>query len=315
MKVAFVVALGAGLFAACGEPGAAAVADDAAGSEAVDVVGADVWDVASSGDTAEPALDTASPDTLSSDLTDTAEAPDATADVPEQPIEDLGRPTADVEEPVEDTDELPKDVAEPIGDGITDPDDVDTTEPQTSPLAGLVVVNELLIDADTDTLLDPNDDGDLSAVDDEFIELLNVSGGPVDLSGCTIVEQDLPSSPRHTFAVGTLLGSGAAIVVFGGGEAPAPIPGAEFVSATNTDPGFSFGLHLSDSGNQVRLLDATGLEVLTFVYGSVGGHSVPENQSLTRSPDGSGEFLPHTSVDGGAIFSPGTRADGSAFGP
>ena len=38
------------------------------------------------------------------------------------------------------------------------------------------------------------------------------------------------------------------------------------------------------------------------------------NQSVTRSPDLSGNFVLHTEANSnGALFSPGTRTDGSSF--
>jgi hypothetical protein len=106
------------------------------------------------------------------------------------------------------------------------------------------------------------------------------------------------------------------VVIFGGGEAPDPIEGAWFVVAQNSDPGISFGLHLTDAGNRLSLVDAEGLLVDELAYGSAGGPPVPEDESLTRWPDGSGDWVGHGAVaPAGEIFSPGTKVDGSSFGP
>jgi len=200
-------------------------------------------------------------------------------------------------------------------DGVADGGGPDGVADSIGPDATSLVFNEVLIDADTDTMLDPNGDGDLDPVDDEFVEILNVSAEPVDVSGFTLVEQDLPASPRHTFAPGTVLPPGEAIVVFGGGEAPDAVPGAQFVTADNKDAGISFGLHLTDSGNVLHLRDASSQDVAVLEYGSQGGPAVPEDQSLTRFPDGTGDWVPHASVaPAGELFSPGATVSGAAFG-
>ena len=216
--------------------------------------------------------------------------------------------------------DLPPDLGPDIGPEVTpdvSPDlgpDVPLDDPTGSPHAGLVVFNELLIDADTDTLLDPNGDGDLDPTDDELVELVSLSPAPLDLAGWTLVDQDFPATPRHTFAPGTTLAPGHALVVFGGGEAPEDTPGATFVVADNTDTGFAWGLHLTDEGNTLRLLDADGLEVATIAWGTAGGEALPEDQSLTRAPDGHGPWSPHTeAAPDGALFSPGARVDGEPF--
>lgn len=65
---------------------------------------------------------------------------------------------------------------------------------------------------------DPNGDGASDDVEDELLELANVSDATLDLSGVAIVETDFPTLPRHTFANGTVLRAGEAVVVFGGGS-------------------------------------------------------------------------------------------------
>ena len=63
-----------------------------------------------------------------------------------------------------------------------------------------MVVNEALTDASTDG--DPNGDGSLDPMEDEFVELVNVSNETLDLSGWTVIESDWSEwLPRHSFDV------------------------------------------------------------------------------------------------------------------
>ncbi|MBN1770965.1 MAG: lamin tail domain-containing protein [Deltaproteobacteria bacterium] len=182
-----------------------------------------------------------------------------------------------------------------------------------SPLFGRIVFNEVLIDGLAEG--DPNGDGDVDAVEDQFVELVNVDAAPVVLDGCTLVELDLAALPRHTFAEFTLA-AGNAVVVFGGGDAPEATATASFFSANAADPGIPFGLHLSAPADDLMLLDASGLLAARFCYGGTDGCplAAAADESLTRSPERTGDFVPHTTVGAdGAAFSPGTRADGTPF--
>ena len=79
---------------------------------------------------------------------------------------------------------------------------------------------------------DANGDGTVDAMEDEFLELVNVSGVAVNLSGWTLVESDWSTAlPRHTFAQNTELGDGVAAVVFGGGDPPDSTAAVLFASA------------------------------------------------------------------------------------
>ncbi len=195
-------------------------------------------------------------------------------------------------------------------------------DPGDSPLAGAVIVNEVLIDGTVDQ--DANGDGDIDATEDELLELVNVSTVAIDLAGFAIVETDHLSVPRHTFAAGSLLGPGDAIVIFGGGTPSAALemtPHARFLVANAQDPAFSNGLNLDDRGDIVRLLDQELRVVFTFAYGDAcaAGPCWPaeSDRSLTRDPDLTGGFVAHDEAPGaaGAVLSPGTRLDGTSFGP
>lgn len=180
--------------------------------------------------------------------------------------------------------------------------------------AGKIVFNEVLSDGSTD--VDPNggdDSGD--SLEDEFIEFVNVSADPIDLGGFTILEETMPNVPRHTFAPGTMLGPGLAVVVFGGGDAPDATATAMFFVANAADPGLPYGLSLNNDGDAVKLLDAAGALVAEFNYGGDSGLEPAFDESLTRLPDKTGEFVPHSQAADaqGAIFSPGTKLDGTSF--
>jgi hypothetical protein len=185
---------------------------------------------------------------------------------------------------------------------------------ETSPLYSKVIINEVLIDGTTDG--DPNQDGEASdAVGDEFVEIINMSAEVVDIGDCVVVEKNLTALPRHTFASGRTLAPGKAIVLFGGGTAPDDTEGSSFVVANAADPGIPLGLHLNDDNDDLRILDKDGRLVAAFSYGENQSVQTTSDQSLTRNPDGTGDFVPHTEASGDEtqIFSPGTRIDGSSF--
>ena len=66
-------------------------------------------------------------------------------------------------------------------------------------LAPTWVINEVNADPDTSLVGDANGDGVSNFSDDEFVELVNVSGGAQDISGWTLSDG---VSIRHTFPSG-----------------------------------------------------------------------------------------------------------------
>ncbi|MCB9741561.1 MAG: lamin tail domain-containing protein [Alphaproteobacteria bacterium] len=180
--------------------------------------------------------------------------------------------------------------------------------------SGDLVFNELLIDGNVEG--DPNGDGSNVAVEDEFIELANLAGVSVDLSGVTLSERDFAGLPRHTFADGTTLKAGEAIVVFGGGDVSAlSADNVSFVVADNEDPGEPAGLSLTDSGDIVVLYSPEGSELLRLRYGNAdisGNVPTASDASLQLSPDVEGsDYVLHSNL--GEAYSPGTLSDGSGF--
>jgi hypothetical protein len=155
-----------------------------------------------------------------------------------------------------------------------------------------VFINEVLV----------NEPG--SDVTREFVELVNPASTAVDLSGWTLSDA---SSLRHTFASGTILGAGKAVVVFGGA---AGIP----AGLTNAVAASTGSLSLSNSGDTVTVRNAAGTTVATETFGSAltGTDGVSANQNPDASS--SGTFVLHTTLfSGSPAASPGTRATGAAW--
>ncbi|MFL6278195.1 MAG: lamin tail domain-containing protein [Blastocatellia bacterium] len=175
-----------------------------------------------------------------------------------------------------------------------------------------LVINEYLADppgsAATDLIGDANGDGARSSSQDEFVEIINRTSEPVDISRFTLSDAD---SVRHVFAPGTIVPPFEVAVVFGGGR-----PKGSFGNAAEEHLVFtasSGGLSLNNGGDTITLADAQGRIIQQIKFGSAEGGA---GQSINRDPDGNGAtFALHTQVahDTGHLFSPGTRATGEAF--
>ncbi|MDH3402392.1 MAG: lamin tail domain-containing protein [Acidobacteriota bacterium] len=169
------------------------------------------------------------------------------------------------------------------------------------PLVPQFVINEIHADPDA-TAGDANGDGTASTTQDEFVELVNVTGAPVDISGWTVSDG---FGVRHTFPGGTIVPDQCGVVVFAGGT-PTGAFGGMTVQTASTN-----ALGLNNGGDTVTLNDGSS-DVATASYGPEGG----DNQSLTLDPDLTGPaFVKHSTAtgSGGALFSPGTKIDGSKF--
>jgi uncharacterized protein (TIGR03437 family) len=181
-----------------------------------------------------------------------------------------------------------------------------------------VLINEVLADPPTGIAGDANHDGVRDGTQDEFVELVNgTSSELINIGGWTIRTRPVGSSTettRFTFAGGTSLPAGEAIVVFGGGSfnPSDPIFGCAQVVKTTT----SAGLSLTNSGLTILVRDGAGNLISQFSYGGSTGLDGGNAQSLTRSPDVTGAFVQHTAAAGvnGRRFSPGLRTDGTPFG-
>jgi hypothetical protein len=135
----------------------------------------------------------------------------------------------------------------------------------------------------------------------EFVELVNIGGTAVNIGGWSISDS---LSARHTFAAGTTLNPGKAIVVFGGASA---IPSG----LSNAVAASSGALGFNNDSDTVTLRDNGGTSRNSFAYTSA--LSGTDGVSMNRSPDGTtGGFVLHTSISS-AQSSPGARASGAAW--
>jgi hypothetical protein len=171
-----------------------------------------------------------------------------------------------------------------------------------------IVINEVLYDPSNSGLLgDANGDGVYVQDEDEFVEFINTGSQPLDVSGWKVYDASALSSgtPRHVFPAGSVIPSGKALVLFGGGTPTGSFGGA-VVQTTTTG-----AMNLNNAGDVLTVTDAQDSVMLTF---DVTPYSNNPNESYTRSPDITGEFVQHSTVGSGSLlFSPGTRLDGSSF--
>ncbi|MBC7974155.1 MAG: lamin tail domain-containing protein, partial [Myxococcales bacterium] len=176
-----------------------------------------------------------------------------------------------------------------VGGPLTDSSDAPFSITMTPPPTGRAFINEVLAN-------EPGTD-----VAGEFIELVNSGANDVDLAGWTLADS---AQVRHTFAAGTLLRVGRALVVFGGAASiPAGLTNA-VVASTNA-------LGLSNGGDTVTLASPAGtVDSVTF-----NAAQALDGVSINRSPDGSdtGTFVLHTTLSTTATISPGLRTTGAAF--
>lgn len=182
----------------------------------------------------------------------------------------------------------------------------------------LVIINEVYNDI-SGISFDANNDGSADS-DDEFIEVLNVSGTTLDLSGATLSDS---SFVRHIFPDGTILDPGCAVLVFAGGDVQQGSVQFEFgdtpVQIALSDPQFP-GLSLTDSGDSVILRDANGTLTGSF-DAEVHSVDLPDQSgaasasSITTSTDGdaSSGYILHTATIEGTEMSPGTTPAGGSY--
>lgn len=157
-----------------------------------------------------------------------------------------------------------------------------------------LAINEVL--ADPPVGYDADGDGTSSPSGDEFVELTNAGGAPLDLAGCSIGDT---TRVRGVFAAGTVIPPGGVLVVFTGPGRPAGVPAV------------SFGpLQLDNGGDIVTVRSPTGEVLDQLVYGAGAGN----DQSLVRSIEGdpAAPFVLHQ-VTWGTVASPGRHGDGSAW--
>jgi uncharacterized protein (TIGR03437 family) len=176
-----------------------------------------------------------------------------------------------------------------------------------------VLINEALADPPDGFAGDANQDGVRDSSDDEFVELVNTTTHDIDISSYQLLSRSSSATTdtlRHKFAPGTILPACSAAVVFGGGAFDPNNPafaGALVVKAT------SGSLSLTNGGGAITLRDHAGAIITSLAWGGSTGLNGDANQSMTRSPDVTGNFVLHQAANGGRSFSPGTNVSGAAF--
>ena len=170
---------------------------------------------------------------------------------------------------------------------------------------GQVGINEYLADPPDGPSGDANGDGSRDSAQDEFVEIVNRTGAPIDVGGFTVRDAD---AQRFVFPPGTSIPAGEAAVIFGGGS-----PQGDFGNARANGLVFTASLSLNNTGDTITLKNSSAVTVESVTYGSTEGNA---SQSINRNPDVSGiGFAPHSSISGsgGRLFSPGTLVNGSPF--
>ncbi|MEW6209989.1 MAG: lamin tail domain-containing protein [Acidobacteriota bacterium] len=169
-----------------------------------------------------------------------------------------------------------------------------------------LVINEYLADPPEGAAGDANSDGVRSSSQDEFIEIVNRTSAPIDISGYKLFDSD---AVRHVFANGTVIPPKEAAVVFGGGA-----PAGRFGNAAENRLVFTAstgGLSLANTGDAIRLENDRGQVIQGIRFGAFEGGA---DQSINRDPDIDGAmFALHTRVAPNRLFSPGAKAAGESF--
>lgn len=213
-------------------------------------------------------------DAAASDTTEDTAEPDSEADVAEDTT-----PTEDVT-----TDTTPGDVAEDVAEDTT-PTDVAESCGFAAP--GDLLIAEVLPSPAMGLSGDANCDGVRGAVDDEFVELVNVSDDCISLENVAV--RTATGDTRVTFDATVTLAAGEALVLFGGNtptfDGTSTNESAHCVDLTdcnvivlNAAPG-SLALDPSDT---LTIVSSSGATMDSVAWGD-GGVALTTGESLTRA--------------------------------
>ncbi len=181
-----------------------------------------------------------------------------------------------------------------------------TIEDDDQPVVPNIVLNEILYDPSNNALDgDANGDGAYAQAADEFIEIVNNSSRALDMSGFKVYDAENFSTltPNHTFPANTILEAGKCLVLFGGGTPTGSFGGALVQTSTSGD------LNLNNAGDILYVTDKNNQILIQF---DVEPLSNNPNESYSRDPDITGDFLQHSAING-KLFSPGTKSNGDSF--
>nr|WP_237693193.1 Hint domain-containing protein [Octadecabacter algicola] len=189
----------------------------------------------------------------------------------------------------------------------------------TNVINGGLAINEVGTDPNGTPGFDTDGSGDIDALKDEFIEIINVSGSPISLAGVELWEDQLV----HSFSGGTL-GAGEVLLILDNNadlaSAQAANPGATIVVASGS-------LSLSNTGDGLAMVDTTSGDYVAFNYGNaVGGDEAADSpsfpgtnligtddvaltadgQSIQRDPAGDDNIVVDDATPGLLCFAEGT---------
>lgn len=166
-----------------------------------------------------------------------------------------------------------------------------------------LVLNELHYDPASDISGDANGDGVRDALQDEFVEFFNNSNTALDLSGYTLSDA---AQIRHTFPNPTIVPANGVLVVFGGGTPTGTFGGAIVQTATEGQ------LNLNNNGDKVVVTNPNGNITIDFDSADIS-ILFNQDQSVTRNPDITGDFVLHTDANSELLYSPGLKVDGTTL--
>lgn len=201
----------------------------------------------------------------------------------------------------------------------------------TAQLRGGIVINEILVDPNGANNFDTDGSGSADT-EDEFVELYNVSGGTIDLSGMQLWRDNLS---WFTFPAGSNLGAGEYAMVINnlqGGTLPTACNGLTFSA------GYTGGGALANGSDNVVLYDPTANQYVQLTYNGAAidnpvatytafpagatrvgpaeaWGSDSDGLSLTREPDGDQNVAVHNTLSGGNNASPAAPQTGCVTNP
>lgn len=153
--------------------------------------------------------------------------------------------------------------------------------------------------------IDNNGDGVFDLSQDEFVELVNVSGANLDISGWTLSDN---AQVRHTFVPGTIVLVGQAVVVFGGGTVPPSIGNALAFRSTTSQLGLN-----NTGGDLVTIRDSSSTFITSAGY-SADISTQPASFNMSPEKTFGSPYVLHTAVSGAVgNASPGRKVDGLEF--
>jgi hypothetical protein len=178
-----------------------------------------------------------------------------------------------------------------------------------STMSAQLIINEVLYNPASGITGDANGDGTRDPLKDEFIELVNSGTSVLDISGYTIEDSYSTTIIRHVVPANTVLAAGGVYLVFGGGTPTAAGTGAGSFGDATVIVASSGSLGLSNTNETIIVRDAAGTALITMVSNDLTV-ATSDPVSVTRSPDITGNFVLHPTVNG-VNFSPGLKIDGS----